>query len=210
MFTAAALREMWANSWPVLSILIACSIFSFAVMLERWFYIRRRDFDRDALLERLRDLLTARKREAAMAHCDVLRKPIGKILRTVMDPSPLDKAAGKEHLDRMALRMIRTETSGMMRYVTTLGTIGSITPFIGLFGTVLGIIHAFRAIAENAGGGPSVIANGIAEALIATAMGLFVAIPAVIAYNFLSRRIDRITEDMELTAEEIIDLTAGR
>jgi biopolymer transport protein ExbB/TolQ len=95
----------------------------------------------------------------------------------------------------------------MMHNVTPLGTIGSISPFVGLLGTVIGIIHAFRAIAENAGGGPSVVANGIAEALITTALGLFVAIPAVIAYNAFTRKIDRISEDMELAAEEIVDLT---
>jgi len=210
MFTAAAIREIWANAWPIISILLFCSVFSFAVMLERWFFIRRMDFDRDALLERLRELLSQRKKEAAMAYCDVLKRPIGKILRTLMDPPELDKAAGKQHLDRLALRLIRTETSRMMRYVTALGTIGSIAPFIGLLGTVIGIIHAFRAIAENAGGGPAVVAHGIAEALVVTAMGLFVAIPAVVAYNALSRRAERITEDMELAAEEIIDLTVVR
>jgi biopolymer transport protein ExbB len=84
-----------------------------------------------------------------------------------------------------------------------------VAPFVGLFGTVLGIIHAFKAIADNAGGGPSVVANGIAEALITTALGLFVAIPAVVAYNMFVRKIERVTEDMELCAEEVIDLSAA-
>src|ERR1019366_3930006 len=98
----------------------------------------------------------------------------------------------------------------LMRYITGLGTIGSVAPFVGLLGTVVGIIHAFKAIAENAGGGPGVVANGIAEALITTALGLFVAIPAVVAYNLLSRKIERISEDMELCAQEILDLTGLR
>jgi len=210
MFSLAALQEMWANAWPIISILLACSIFSGAVILERWFTLRRFDFDRDALLERLRKLLAENKRESAVTHCENLGRPIGRILTYVLQPSVQDRAAGREHLDRVASRLIRTETARMNHYLVVLGTIGSIAPFIGLFGTVVGIIHAFRAIAENAGGGPGVVANGIAEALITTALGLFVAIPAVVAYNAYGQKVERISEDMELCAQEILDLTGVR
>jgi biopolymer transport protein ExbB/TolQ len=210
MFSVAALQEMWANAWPIISLLLGCSIFSGAVILERWFTLRRFDFDRDALLERLRRLLAENKRESALTHCENMRRPVGRILVYVLQPSVHDRAAGREHLDRVASRLIRTETASMNRYLVVLGTIGSIAPFVGLFGTVVGIIHAFRAIAENAGGGPGVVANGIAEALITTALGLFVAIPAIVAYNAYSRKVERISEDMELCAQEILDLTGVR
>lgn len=210
MFSAAALREMWANAWPIISILLACSVFSGAVILERWFALRRFDFDRDALLERLRKYLADNKRESAVTHCENLHRPIGRILAYVLQPPVHDRAAGREHLDRVTLRLIRTETASMNHYLVVLGTIGSIAPFVGLLGTVVGIIHAFRAIAENAGGGPGVVANGIAEALITTALGLFVAIPAVVAYNAYGRKVERISEDMELCAQEILDLTGVR
>jgi len=210
MFSIASIQEMWANAWPIISLLVACSIFSGAVILERWFSLRRFDFDRDALLERLRKLLSENKKESAVTLCESLRKPIGKILAWALSPSAQDRAAGREHLERVALRLIRTETASMNRYLIVLGTIGSISPFVGLFGTVVGIIHAFRAIAENAGGGPGVVANGIAEALITTALGLFVAIPAIVAYNAYGRKVERISEDMELCAQEILDLTGAR
>jgi biopolymer transport protein ExbB/TolQ len=210
MFSVAALQEMWANAWPIISLLVACSIFSGAVILERWFALRRFDFDRDALLERLRKLLAENKRESAITHCESLKRPIGRILSYALQPPVHDRAAGREHLDRVTLRLIRTETANMNHYLVVLGTIGSIAPFVGLFGTVVGIIHAFRAIAENAGGGPGVVANGIAEALITTALGLFVAIPAVVAYNAYGRKVERISEDMELCAQEILDLTGAR
>ncbi|MFA5976170.1 MAG: MotA/TolQ/ExbB proton channel family protein [Elusimicrobiota bacterium] len=210
MFEYAAMKQMWANAWPVISILILCSIFSGAIMLERFFALRRIDFDRDWLLNRLRKHLTDRRADLAVAQCETLEKPIGGILAFLIDPPLEDRTAGRDHLMRLALRLIRTETAGMMHYVTVLGTIGSVSPFVGLFGTVVGIIHAFRAISENAGGGPAVVANGIAEALITTALGLFVAIPAVVSYNGFIRKIERITEDMELCAEEIIDLTGPR
>jgi biopolymer transport protein ExbB/TolQ len=210
MFSLAAIQEMWANAWPVISLLLACSVFSGAVILERWFTLRRFDFDRDALLERLRKLLGENKRESAVTLCEGLRRPIGRILAYVLQPSAQDRAAGREYIERVAFRMIRTETARMNHYLIVLGTIGSISPFVGLFGTVVGIIHAFRAIAENAGGGPGVVANGIAEALITTALGLFVAIPAIVAYNAYGRKVERISEDMELCVQEILDLTGAR
>jgi len=210
MFSAVALREMWINAWPVISLLVGCSIFSWAVILERWFALRRFDFDRDGLLERLRKLLGENKRESAVTHCENLHRPVGRILAHVLQPSAQERVAGREHMERVALRMIRTETASMNHYLIVLGTIGSISPFVGLFGTVVGIIHAFRAIAENAGGGPGVVANGIAEALITTALGLFVAIPAIVAYNAYGRKAERISEDMELCVQEILDLTGAR
>lgn len=210
MFDLASVTQMWANAWPIISILLLCSVFSGAMILERFFTLRRFDFDRDRLLNILRKHLSERHKDEAIAHCEAINRPVGRILALLMDPPSEDRAAGRDHLMRMGLRMIRTEASNMTHYVTALGTIGSIAPFVGLFGTVVGIIHAFRAISENAGGGPAVVANGIAEALITTALGLFVAIPAVVAYNGFSRKIERITEDMELCAEEIIDLTGPR
>lgn len=210
MFDLAALQQMWANAWPVISLLGLCSVFSWAIILERWFTLGRAFFDRDRLLSRLRQNIAERKREQAVAYCETLKKPIGPILAILLDPPPQDRLAGRDHLERLALRMIRTQVSGLSHFVTALGTIGSVAPFVGLFGTVVGIIHAFKAISDNAGGGPAVVANGIAEALITTALGLFVAIPAVVAYNAFTTKIGRISEDMELCAEEIIDLTGAR
>jgi biopolymer transport protein ExbB len=210
MFSIAAVQEMWANAWPIISVLLACSVFSGAVIFERWFSLIRFDFDRDTVLERVRKLLSENERESAVTYCEGLRRPIGRILSYVLQPSAQDKAAGREHLDRVASRLIRTESAAMNRYLIVLGTIGSISPFVGLLGTVVGIIHAFRAIAENAGGGPGIVANGIAEALITTALGLFVAIPAIVAYNAYGRKVERISEDMELCAQELLDLTGVR
>jgi len=207
MFTITALREMWTNAWPVISLLVVCSVFSFAIILERWFTLSRWAFDREALMADLRRPLAERRRDQAIAHCMALKRPISKILSVLIDPPAVYRAGGRDALDRLSDRLIRGENAKMLRYVTFLGTIGSVAPFIGLFGTVVGIIHAFKAIAENAGGGPSVVANGIAEALITTALGLFVAIPAVVAYNVFARKVERITDDMELCAEEVVDLT---
>src|ERR1019366_7414479 len=103
----------WGNAWPIISVLLACSIFSGAVILERWFALRRFDFDRDELLDRLRRYLADNKRESAVTHCENMHRPIGRILTYVLQPPAHDRAAGREHLDRVTLRLIRTETARM-------------------------------------------------------------------------------------------------
>src|SRR5437764_1102868 len=106
MFTVAAVKEMWANAWPIISLLLVCSIFSGAVILERWFALRRFDFDRDNLLDRLRKLLGENKRESALTLCENIRRPIGRILAYVLQPTVQDRAAGREHIERVASRLI--------------------------------------------------------------------------------------------------------
>jgi len=86
------------------------------------------------------------------------------------------------------------------RYTAFLGTLGNNAPFIGLLGTVIGVIQAFHALKFNVEGGASAVMGGISEALVATAAGLFVAIPAVVAYNFMNKRIDEYVERFELVA----------
>ena len=92
--------------------------------------------------------------------------------------------------------------------VAMLGTIASIAPFIGLLGTVVGIIKAFSSIAVNSGGGAEVVSAGIAEALVTTACGLLVAIPAVAAYNYYIRVVRRTATELELGIGEALDVLA--
>jgi biopolymer transport protein ExbB/TolQ len=106
-------------------------------------------------------------------------------------------------------REITIETSKLERYTTIVATIGNTAVYIGLFGTVLGIIRAFHDIAAAGSGGMAIVIGGVAEALVCTATGLFVAIPAVIAYNYFTRRIDHFINDMELCASELIDMIGG-
>jgi biopolymer transport protein ExbB/TolQ len=103
-------------------------------------------------------------------------------------------------------REISVETIKLERFTSIVGTLGSTAVYIGLFGTVLGIIRAFRDISMSGSGGLNVVINGISEALICTAAGLAVAVPAVIAYNYFVKKIDNFVVDMELCASETMDL----
>ena len=111
-------------------------------------------------------------------------------------PAAIVAAAGLDHFDRgsdavaeaMAAAKARLRTE-LERNLGVLGTLGNNAPFIGLFGTVLGIIKAFADLARNQGGGAGAVMSGISEALVATAVGLMVAIPAVIAFNFFQGKV---------------------
>ncbi len=205
MFSPMALQQMWERAWPIISVLLACSVLSGAIILERWVSLTRANFSRETLLAKLQKLLADNRIDQAVDYCEGLHKPIGKVMGALLEFAQQNRSSDRERLERHVDRLIRKETAHFMRYLTVLGTIGSVAPFVGLLGTVVGIIHAFRAISENAGGGPGVVANGIAEALITTALGLFVAIPAVVGYNMYIRKIERISQDMELASEEVID-----
>ena len=97
------------------------------------------------------------------------------------------------------------KTADLQRGLGGLATIGSTAPFVGLFGTVVGIINAFTKMNEAQSAGISVIAGGIAEALITTAFGLVVAIPAVWMFNYFNTRVNNFTVEMHNSAEELID-----
>ena len=96
-------------------------------------------------------------------------------------------------------------TSDLKRGVGTLATIGSTAPFVGLLGTVVGVINAFVGIASTGSGGIGAVSAGIAEALVETALGLFVAIPAVWFYNFLTSRIEYFNVEMDNSSSELVD-----
>lgn len=91
-------------------------------------------------------------------------------------------------------------------YLWALGTVGTISPFVGLFGTVVGIRSAFSAMAAAGTGGFTVVANGISEALVSTAAGIFVAIEAVVLYNYFQARLGRVSAELKLIADEFVEL----
>lgn len=182
-------------------ILAFFSVFSIGVMLERlWMFFK---FRKGILtfFPRIQKALKNGGKEAAAALCDS-EEPAGRICKAALPKYAEGKTAVAEAMELAA----RQEIFSLERYLGLLGTVGSTAPFIGLFGTVLGIIRAFHDLAIGEGAGPSVVADGIAEALIATAAGLFVAVPAVIAYNYFTRRLNSIAFELERGSAEFVDL----
>ena len=155
---------------------------------------------------RIARALKGRNIEKAMEICTGMLAPFSSVVYSGLE---LHGHPEKEISNAME-RRITIEVSKLERYTGIVGTIGNIAVYIGLFGTVLGIIRAFHDIAAAGAGGMSIVIGGVAEALVCTATGLFVAIPAVVAYNYFTRKVEHFTKDMELCASELIDLRGGK
>lgn len=171
----------------VLWLLIFSSVVSVAVIVERMIFFKKLNLDYTAFVRELTDHLNDDDHDAAIRLCegkDAVESQVALVGLRNKDKGPKAMEGSMESL-------IVGERQNLDRGLVILGTLGNNAPFIGLFGTVLGIIQAFNDLAINPKGGPSVVMSGISEALVATAVGLLVAIPAVIAYNLFGRIVKR-------------------
>jgi biopolymer transport protein ExbB/TolQ len=174
------------SEW-VLYVLLALSVVSFSTMFERWLYFRKRRDDLEALRANVRKHLDADDLEGVDQTLAKSRAVEARVAREGWRWLPGGAEAMTDAVDS-ELALVRRE---LERGTNLLGTLGNNAPFVGLFGTVLGVIIAFHALGQaggNAGQMGGVMA-GISEALVATGVGLFVALPAVIAYNVIQKRI---------------------
>ncbi|MCL6622709.1 MAG: MotA/TolQ/ExbB proton channel family protein [Syntrophobacterales bacterium] len=190
VLTKTLLEITLGGSFWVLALLLLLSVASVAVMLERaWVFFRHR-YREEEFLAACGPLLAQRRWAAALKLSESSLAFEPRVLAAGLREVTGGRGAVQEAMEAERLRL------GLLleKRLGFLGTLGANAPFIGLFGTVLGIIHAFKdlALAEG-GGGPAVMA-GIAEALVATAVGLLVAIPAVVMYNFFHRRLHIVLE----------------
>ncbi len=178
--------------------LLLCSVILLALVVWRCIANRQAQCDTRAFLRQLEDEVRRHGREIGLASCLRQKKPIARICAVALDR---DDRRG-EDLRALLTDAVRVQVRQVEVGLTSLATIASVAPFIGLLGTVLGVLRAFWHIGQEGKTGAAVVASGVAEALITTAAGLVIAIPAVIAYNALSAWGDRFTEDLEFGAEE--------
>ncbi len=210
------LRESGVVGKGVLAILFALSVASWAMIIERLRTLRKADQETHAFLERFRD---SENLADLTALAGALRfSPVVALFRSGY--RELTRAGGRlagqagagrrlqDGVQRMLERSAHAEMRRLERALSFLATVASVAPFIGLFGTVWGIMNAFRGI--GAGGQSSLAASapGIAEALITTAAGLAAAIPAVVAYNYFTRRVRTLSTQMDEFATDFLHLVA--
>lgn len=189
-----------------LVIMLFCSILSITFALERWWYFRTAQASPDEVLSHVRKSLEGGKTDAAAAYCQKHPSAVAQVVHYGL----LHAARSRKDLEELMLTKLKEERVKLERFLGVLGTLGNISPFIGLFGTVVGIIKAFRDLAMSGTGGPAVVAKGIAEALVATAAGLLVAIPASILYNYFMRRLKVITVDMEIASARLLVMLGAK
>jgi len=201
-------------SKTVFAILIACSVVSVAVIIERWIVLKRAQKATADALEQLDAWSASQMWDLArdeIGRADRETQPLFSVLRVGISYWHELMSVGESRLEVMEtmvteavsreLKLVRSNLRANLPY---LANIASVAPFIGLFGTVVGIILTFDSISRSGNMGQDLVASGIADALVATAMGLFAAIPAVIAYNFFTDRVSNIVLSMEEVALERI------
>lgn len=187
--------------WPI----IACSVISMAIVLERLWAYRTRKVIPDYLLAQIWQL--HQKGEVTAAHIATIRdgSPLGRILASGLVNRDHSREIMKESIEEEGRQVVHE----LDRYLNTLGTIASIAPLLGLLGTVIGMIKVFTAITSAGVGNPGVLAGGISEALITTAAGLSVAIPALIFHRYLTGKVDRLVISMEAEALKMVEVMHG-
>lgn len=183
----------------VLIILLFFSVVSWAIIFYKYRYLSRANKETDIFLRTYR---AGRDFKGLLHVTKTLNlSPLANIFKLTSTEEVQDRA----EIKRMLRRYEALESAKLERYLSFLATTGSTTPFIGLFGTVWGIMNAFRGIGAAGSASLAIVAPGIAEALITTAAGLAAAIPAVIAYNYYLTRAREMIIEMEDFSEELLD-----
>jgi biopolymer transport protein ExbB/TolQ len=207
MFAEKTIWGIFQTGGLTMYILLFCSLLSWAILLERIIYYRNRSkTKRLEFMTKLARALKSGNIERAMEVCRETEAPFSNVVYSGLDLY----GRHEKEISNVMEREIIIETTKLERYTGIVGTIGNTAVYIGLFGTVLGIIRAFHDIAAAGAGGMSIVIGGVAEALVCTATGLFVAVPAVIAFNYFAKRVEHFINDMELCASQLIDLIGGK
>ena len=208
----------------VLLILLLFSLVSWGIIFQKFAMFRKAvSEDRRFLAKywRVADLLELRKSAMRLKQSPVARVFLAGLdrldpnfsLKTEEDLSRiegLERSATIKILERTLRRSIDEQVGEMESYLSFLATTGNVSPFIGLFGTVLGIINAFRGITLQGSASITAVAPGLSEALVATAAGLLAAIPAVIAFNYYLSRTRRMASEMETFSTDFLSLVEER
>ena len=192
--------ELVEQGGAVMYPLLLCSVLAVSVIIERLWALGRLQKQSGALASHVLAALHEGKLAEASALCRTSPVALAKVLRAALS------AQGKstEQVERITLRKLGEMNRELRRRIWLLGTIGSLAPFIGLLGTVVGIIRAFENMAASGSGGFAVVSAGISEALIATAAGLLVGVLAIFSYNAFNVRINSLAASMRDTADEVL------
>jgi biopolymer transport protein TolQ len=223
-----SLAEIVTHSGPavqmVLYLLFAASVISWAIIFSKFYqiYLARRGSQRFARVfwdtKSLSSVYTASLEMSTSPLAQVFRAGYQELMRlngSSEQSNPPDRSAatgagGIESVELAMRRVMREQSRWLERALTFLATTGSTAPFIGLFGTVWGIMNAFQGLSTVQSSSLQAVAPGIAEALIATAVGLAAAIPAVMAYNHFRRQVRLLAADMELFSAEFLNIARHR
>jgi biopolymer transport protein ExbB len=187
--------------WP----LLLFSVAALAIIGERFWSLQRRLVCPPNLVPQVEQWLARDELDDSRIALIRSSSPLGRVVAAGLEHRAQGREVVKEALENAG----RHAVPDLERYLRTLGTIGTVAPFLGLLGTVLGMIEMFSGISDRGIGDPSIVANGISQALVATATGLVVAIPSVMFYRFFRGRVAERLLDMEQEALRLIEILQG-
>lgn len=187
--------------WPI----ILSSIAAMAIIGERLWSLQRKYVTPPSLMPQVQQWLSSDELDGARIELLRNSSPLGKILAAGLINRNHSREIVKEAVEDAGRHVV----PDLERFLNALGTVAAITPFLGLFGTVIGMIDMFAGISTQGIGDPAVVAGGIAQALVTTAAGIGVAIPSVMFYRYFRGRVNEILMDMEQDAIQLIEILHG-
>ena len=198
------LEILMKGGWLMLPI-IACSVIALAIIGERFWTLNSKKIMPEQMVSSIWTLHKAKQLDNARLKTLEASSPLGRVLASGL----LNQAHGRNIMKESIEETGRQVVHELERYLNTLGTIASITPLLGLLGTVVGMINVFAAISTHGVGDPTVLADGISQALITTASGMTVAIPSLMFYRYFRGRVDELVIKMEDEAIQMVEMMSG-
>jgi len=193
----------------VMALLVLASVVSWMMIFQRWFFLRRAQAEVEDFEEHfwsgidLRKFFVELEREESLNGIENIFASGFREYTRLTEQTGIDAEAVMQGVQRTMRVAVNREEARLETHLPFLATVGSTSPYVGLFGTVWGIMNSFRSLANMSQATLASVAPGISEALVATAMGLFAAIPAVIAYNRFSARVEILMKRYEAFADEV-------
>ena len=187
--------------WPIL----ACSVVAMAIILERLWSLRRRRVMPPGLMEQVWQWQRAQALTPERIQALAQGSPLGRLLSAGLVNRNHSREVMKEAINDVGRQVV----AKLERYLNTLGTIASVSPLLGLLGTVFGMIDIFTVIIDAGVGNPGVLAGGISEALLTTAAGLTVAIPSLMFHRYFNGRVNQFALAMEEEALNLVEVIKG-
>lgn len=198
--------EFLLKGGPVMWPLFACAIIAVAVMIERFIVITRAGQDDESLVEQVRAQLKQGRVNEALKLCDDSSGPVGQLIASGIRNRDLNSDSIERSMEELALR----ETPVLYKRLGVLDTVITVAPLLGLLGTVTGMIRSFHIVSSASGlNNTAGISGGVAEALIATATGLAIAIVTLIGYNYLTEQVKQVIAEMEIRATQVMNILAN-
>ena len=190
---------------PILWVLVIISIGAFAVVLERIVFFARNEKNVGSnFKDEILSLVASKKLDEAIALCDTKKSCVASAVKKFLQKAP--KGIDVQDYEFILKEITIKETSPYESRLNLLASVISISPMLGLLGTVTGMIRAFTNISKQGAGDAAIVADGIAEALLTTAAGLMIAIPVIVVYNYLNRRLEKMENEIDDVVTNIINI----